>query len=773
IRHYFNSVIAKEAPTAATDPDLPAAIDKAQRELGPEPAKESTGLFGAQTNPAWVEWNNARNALKAQQQQLADSQTNFAKWNEYVATMGSPQAAYASIQDRMKNDFIARFQKSYPTVAGKPLKVGKQSIANAERHVGFLDPAARAKMQEEERRLNDSARNRARGRYAAGSIKEKVDRILQQQEIERQNQIGFLANDKPQAPSLGDRLSLGLRAENQLRSLMENVGRNLGSQPEQPIDLRFDMSMNGKDIARQRTIKGFQAGKRIGAFLGVGSGKTNISIGAFTATASDPKSGVKRGIWAVPSQVVGQFHGELAKVVKPGTFNWHANPAGGAAERLAAHRDPSTHMVVVTHQSLRDDMLRLLGDHWGVTSDSAAERFMGLGRKERAAALKEAWGKEGIDYQASFFDEGHTLLDRRGKEDSKLSAVLQAISDNTSHYMAMTADPAKNDISEIRSQLDKIYTDGRYGDDQAWHKRYGLNTSASREALKREVQSRFFNSHITPPIKATHNELSAQLHPEQQRDYDAVMSNYDRARAARIRGEIDVAAIKALSPRSFEGVAADKELATARKLSDNLGIIRDAALHRAINMAPPEKNGKIQAILKKLEGHNAKDKPVVLFAHNLEAVAHLENALKGAGHRVVTLTGEHSTAEKDQRRQMFQPQKGTEPKADVFVLSDAGATGLNLQRGQTLIQYDTPMTAMVHEQRNGRINRVGQTQDVDLFDVVTPTPFEQRARNRLARKGDLRSIFTDPGEGLDDQGLAGYIGRARAQRLDNPPRVAA
>jgi hypothetical protein len=66
--------------------------------------------------------------------------------------------------------------------------------------------------------------------------------------------------------------------------------------------------------------------------------------------------------------------------------------------------------------------------------------------------------------------------------------------------MAMTADPARNDISEIQSQLNKLYPDGRYGDEQVWHKRYGLNTTASRDALQREVASRFFTQEITPPV---------------------------------------------------------------------------------------------------------------------------------------------------------------------------------------------------------------------------------------------------------------------------------
>lgn len=769
LRHYFNTEIAKVDPKTGVNK---ADIDKRVGELGAEPEKESSGLFGKQTNPAWAEWNQARQAI------VAEAQDGSTAWSEYVRTHHGVAGAYEAIQDRLKGDFIGRFRTHYAAVHGQPLRVGKRSIRNAERHLSFVDPEERERLRKEEAELNDSARNRTQGKYATGSVKEKVDRLLQMQEIERQNQMGMFGTKEAAKPELkvgaGERLSLGERAENQIASLMGNVGQNFRGHETEKVDLFPNLSMSGKakvkgaDVdlsAQQRTIKAFLARKRIGAFLGTGSGKTPISIGAFTAAASDPKSGVKRGVFVVPSQVQGQFHGEFARFTEPGKFKWHAAPGAPAADRMAAHQDKDTHAVVMTHQGFRDDMLKLVSEHLGMEPEKAGEHFMGLDRKARGAALKEAWKKAGIDYQASFLDEGHVTLDRKGKPDSLLSAMMTAVSDNTPHYMAMTADPAKNDSSELRSQLDKLYPDGRYSSEQDWHRRYGLNTSASREALRREVSGNFLINHIQPPITANRAEERVELHPKQREGYSRVMQLFGKARADRSKGKINVDAIRELSPVSFEGKPAEEHEAIARRLSDNLGIIKEAALHRVVNLAPPEQNAKIQAILGKLNGHDVKNKPPVIFAHNLESVAHLEKALGEAGHRVVTLTGEHSTKEKDVRRRKFNPPQGVDPEADVMILSDAGATGLNLQRGQTLIHYDTPQTAMVHAQRNGRIHRLGQTQDVDLLDVVTNTPYEEKARQRLAKKYDLRSINeTDAIAGEDEHSLGAFIHQAREQR---------
>lgn len=98
------------------------------------------------------------------------------------------------------------------------------------------------------------------------------------------------------------------------------------------------------------------------------------------------------------------------------------------------------------------------------------------------------------------------------------------------------------------------------------------------------------------------------------------------------------------------------------------------------------------------------------------------------------------------------------------MLSDAGAVGLNAQRGKWLYQYDTPNTAKTHAQRAGRINRIGQDGDIELADAIADHSFEIKARDRLKRKYELRDIMTSPLEGLDDTGLAYYLKQRHAEK---------
>jgi len=99
------------------------------------------------------------------------------------------------------------------------------------------------------------------------------------------------------------------------------------------------------------------------------------------------------------------------------------------------------------------------------------------------------------------------------------------------------------------------------------------------------------------------------------------------------------------------------------------------------------------------------------------------------------------------------------------VLSDAGATGLNLQNAKYLVNFDQPHTSWVREQRMGRIDRHGQAHsEIDYFDIVSDTDHEKKKIERVKRKARLGQVFQqDPGD-MDDSGLAERIKSVRDSR---------
>lgn len=748
LRDFFAKHVARETPEAqGLRQDLSA-------HEGAEPVRQIEDMFGDMaTNPEWSEWRTKRDDMRTRVN--AGSMT----WPKYVEAMRSPEAAYAAVQDLVRSQVGRSFAETLNTLTPQtPLKVGRAVIRGNLSHLDAVDPAARDARLAKERALTDSLRNRAGGRYAAGSVRDKLDSAREQEAGLEAAQMGFFA-DEPSAPTerpLGgdERWTIGHEAERQIAGMMSKVGANF--RPGQPVKLFRPTLSGGKNWPRQRAVKLLEANKRVVLSFGTGAGKTLIGLGGFTHLHA--KGAVKRGLFLVPSIAQGGFQAEALRFLKPSAYSWHAKPGANRAERIAAYKDPSHHFCVMTHQSFRDDMIHLGAQHAGVSEDELSASVAKMPREERQEWIRGVMRREGISFDYLNVDEGHDTLNRQGKENSALANVLDAVGDHVPYYVNASADPVKNDVSEAFSLLQKM-DPGRYTDQSAFMRRYGVNTLAAKEGLRRELARFQYPSKIDPDVTANRSERKVAVSPAQQKslaDLDEHMAN---ARVARMQGKVDVEAMRAISPSSFAEVPEDEHEAVARDLQADLGILRQTAVRRVLDAHP--ESAKVDEVVR--IASERKGKQGVVFAHSLDAVEAIRSRLAGEGYRVGTITGRDSAKDKSRRIAEFKPQAG-DASVDILVCSDAGATGANLQSGRWLANYDTPQTAKTHAQRNGRINRIGQTEDVDLIDLVSDHPEERRNRDRLSKKYALREMMTTPMESLDDTGLAYFLRQRQITR---------
>ncbi len=83
----------------------------------------------------------------------------------------------------------------------------------------------------------------------------------------------------------------------------------------------------------------------------------------------------------------------------------------------------------------------------------------------------------------------------------------------------------------------------------------------------------------------------------------------------------------------------------------------------------------------------------------------------------------------------------------IFLSTDTGSTGLNLQTAGILINLDLPWNPAVLEQRIGRIYRIGQDEPIQVLNLVSKDSIEERMIDRLRFK---RSLFEGALDGGDD-----------------------
>jgi superfamily II DNA or RNA helicase len=88
-----------------------------------------------------------------------------------------------------------------------------------------------------------------------------------------------------------------------------------------------------------------------------------------------------------------------------------------------------------------------------------------------------------------------------------------------------------------------------------------------------------------------------------------------------------------------------------------------------------------------------------------------------------------------------------DPACRVFLSTDAGSTGLNLQHASTLVNMDLPWNPAVLEQRIARIHRIGQARPVRVINFVAKGTIEEGMLSVLAFKRSLSAGILDGGSG--------------------------
>ncbi|MCD8387031.1 MAG: DEAD/DEAH box helicase [Bacteroidales bacterium] len=89
-----------------------------------------------------------------------------------------------------------------------------------------------------------------------------------------------------------------------------------------------------------------------------------------------------------------------------------------------------------------------------------------------------------------------------------------------------------------------------------------------------------------------------------------------------------------------------------------------------------------------------------------------------------------------------------DPECRVFVSTDAGSTGLNLQAGSIIINLELPWNPAVLEQRIGRIYRLGQKRNIQVINMVSVDSIEKQIETKIGFKSALFAGILDQGDDM-------------------------
>ncbi|HET6983197.1 MAG TPA: helicase-related protein, partial [Myxococcaceae bacterium] len=214
-----------------------------------------------------------------------------------------------------------------------------------------------------------------------------------------------------------------------------------------------------------------------------------------------------------------------------------------------------------------------------------------------------------------------------------------------------------------------------------------------------------------------------------------------------------------VEPPEVELVARDAVLGAVRS-----GSVRGAALAgllRRLDSSPaafaqaasgvlpsapvlPPRDAKYQALRALLDDvwEDEPDAKVLLFTEALATLESLRSQLSADGIEALGYHGDLPLVDRDRQVARFRDPEG--PK--VLISTEVGGEGRNFQFAHHLVNYDLPWSPATMEQRIGRLDRIGQTQPVDIhvFDVRGTL-----ASDVLSLLADAVGVFGETVGGLD------------------------
>ena len=160
-----------------------------------------------------------------------------------------------------------------------------------------------------------------------------------------------------------------------------------------------------------------------------------------------------------------------------------------------------------------------------------------------------------------------------------------------------------------------------------------------------------------------------------------------------------------------------------------------------VDKQEPSYSSKLEQLSELIEQLFAEQgRKAVLFSEWTKMLDLIEPLLTRHGLDFVRLDGSVQQKKRQQLVNRFQ----TDNQCKLFITTNAGATGLNLQAANTVINVDLPWNPAILEQRIGRAHRMGQRQPVQAFLLVTEKTIEESLLKTLSDKQDLALAALDP-----------------------------
>ncbi|MFE4711956.1 DEAD/DEAH box helicase [Paenibacillus sp. NPDC056722] len=329
------------------------------------------------------------------------------------------------------------------------------------------------------------------------------------------------------------------------------------------------------------------------------------------------------------------------------------------------------------------------------------------------------------EYDMLIIDEAHKL---KNKKSTNYQFVQQL---RKKYCLLLTATPVQNDLGELFNLITllkpgQLGNQGDFATNFVVDKRQPKNEEQLRgELSKLMIRNRRGEGPVNFTKRKVRN-IPLTLSEEEKRLYDGV--------TAFVKDQYQEAGGNLSSMLSL--VTLQREVCSSRdavfitlvnlikKLPED-SPKRDRMMELLQTIRTVKANTKAEKTLSLIREMNEK---VIVFTEYRATQEYLLQYFREGGLQCVTYSGGMNRGKKDWMMDLFRG------RAQVMIATEAGGEGINLQFCHHMINFDLPWNPMRVEQRIGRVHRLGQQNDVMIYNLSTQGTIEEHILHLLHEK---------------------------------------
>ncbi len=334
----------------------------------------------------------------------------------------------------------------------------------------------------------------------------------------------------------------------------------------------------------------------------------------------------------------------------------------------------------------------------------------------------------GNPFDLVIVDEAHRLRNHQTLAWKFVAAV------NSKYLLLLTATPVQNDLRELYN-LVNLLRPGTLGTYRSFRRRYMVrgdkrlpkNTAELSQLLSRVmIRTTRAKTKIKFP-RRTVNIVPFQLTAAERELYDEVTTFVrDRFRDSDRTQFLKWHFVSMVLQKEIGSSVPAARHTLNRARLDPRYRAHGEELNRLYDMSERvERHAKLEGLLKILAG--VEDKAIV-FTQFKSTMEFLSRRLQEAGYTTAVFHGGLPAAGKEEAIRDFRR------RARILVSTEAGGEGRNLHFCRVVVNYDLPWNPMKVEQRIGRVHRLGQTGDIDIYNFSSENTVESHVLEILHRK---------------------------------------